>query len=94
MSLSRSIASIFAACAVVCALPAEAGPLTGQTLTGSGIGLDPSAAVVGAGTVFWAVSTAAVGLSQSYWQCAIWRAINGVGLAIVVPAVQSFIADR
>ena len=52
------------------------------------------AAVVGAGTVFWAVSTAAVGLSQSYWQCAIWRAINGVGLAIVVPAVQSFIADR
>eukprot|EP00897_Mesotaenium_endlicherianum_P007470 jgi/Mesen1/6751/ME000344S06033 len=51
------------------------------------------AAVIGAGTIFWALSTAAVGLAQSYWQCAIWRAVNGIGLAIVVPALQSFIAD-
>eukprot|EP00270_Netrium_digitus_P010480 TRINITY_DN3257_c1_g1_i1.p1 TRINITY_DN3257_c1_g1~~TRINITY_DN3257_c1_g1_i1.p1 ORF type:complete len:399 (+),score=62.68 TRINITY_DN3257_c1_g1_i1:33-1199(+) len=34
-----------------------------------------------------------VGLAQSYSQCALWRALNGVGLAVVVPAVQSFIAD-
>lgn len=51
------------------------------------------ATVVGLGTLFWALSTAAVGLAQTYWQCAFWRAVNGVGLAIVVPAMQSFVAD-
>ena len=51
------------------------------------------ARVVGFGTIFWALSTAGVGLSQTYWQCAVWRGLTGVGLAVVVPAVQSFIAD-
>ncbi|XP_042495735.1 multidrug resistance protein 2-like isoform X1 [Macadamia integrifolia] len=49
--------------------------------------------VLAMGTVCWALSTAAVGASQHFLQVAFWRAINGVGLAIVIPALQSFIAD-
>lgn len=49
--------------------------------------------VLAMGTVFWALSTAAVGASQQFRQVAFWRAVNGFGLAIVIPALQSFIAD-
>lgn len=49
--------------------------------------------IIALGTAFWALSTAAVGVSQHFWQVAFWRAINGFGLAIVIPALQSFIAD-
>ncbi|KAJ7527139.1 hypothetical protein O6H91_16G038900 [Diphasiastrum complanatum] len=49
--------------------------------------------VVGLGTLFWGCSTAAVAFSQNFSQCALFRAINGIGLAIVIPALQSFIAD-
>ncbi|GMH06471.1 hypothetical protein Nepgr_008311 [Nepenthes gracilis] len=49
--------------------------------------------VLAIGTVFWALSTAAVGASRQFAQVAFWRAVNGVGLAIVIPALQSFIAD-
>ncbi|XP_020573824.1 putative glycerol-3-phosphate transporter 3 [Phalaenopsis equestris] len=49
--------------------------------------------VLALGTAFWSLSTAAVGVSQHYQQVAFWRAINGFGLAIVIPALQSFIAD-
>lgn len=49
--------------------------------------------VLAMGTFCWALSTAAVGASQHFLQVAFWRAINGFGLAIVIPALQSFIAD-
>lgn len=49
--------------------------------------------VLAMGTFCWALSTAAVGGSQQFLQVAFWRAINGFGLAIVIPALQSFIAD-
>ncbi|KAM0952013.1 putative major facilitator superfamily, MFS transporter superfamily [Dioscorea sansibarensis] len=49
--------------------------------------------VLAMGTAFWALSTAAVGASQHFRQVAYWRALNGFGLAIVIPALQSFIAD-
>ncbi|XP_043709673.1 multidrug resistance protein 2-like [Telopea speciosissima] len=49
--------------------------------------------VLAIGTVCWALSTAGVGASQYFVQVAFWRAINGIGLAIVIPALQSFIAD-
>ncbi|XP_021757942.1 uncharacterized protein LOC110722975 [Chenopodium quinoa] len=49
--------------------------------------------ILAMGTLFWAVSTAAVGVSQQFMQVAFWRAVNGFGLAIVIPALQSFIAD-
>lgn len=49
--------------------------------------------VLAIGTLCWALSTAAVGASQQFLQVAFWRAVNGLGLAIVIPALQSFIAD-
>ncbi|XAR57871.1 hypothetical protein NMG60_11026155 [Bertholletia excelsa] len=49
--------------------------------------------VLAMGTLCWAMSTAAVGASQYFMQIAFWRAVNGFGLAIVIPALQSFIAD-
>ncbi|CAK9153096.1 unnamed protein product [Ilex paraguariensis] len=49
--------------------------------------------VLALGTLCWALSTAAVGVSQYFWQVAFLRAVNGLGLAIVIPALQSFIAD-
>ncbi|KAJ4835722.1 hypothetical protein Tsubulata_021730 [Turnera subulata] len=49
--------------------------------------------VLAMGTFCWALSTAAVGASQHFTQVACWRAVNGFGLAIVIPALQSFIAD-
>ncbi|KAK6922755.1 Major facilitator superfamily [Dillenia turbinata] len=49
--------------------------------------------VLAMGTACWALSTAAVGVSQHFLQVAFWRAINGFGLAIVIPSLQSFVAD-
>ncbi|KAA8531806.1 hypothetical protein F0562_006477 [Nyssa sinensis] len=49
--------------------------------------------VLAMGTMCWALSTAAVGASHQFMQVAFWRAVNGFGLAIVIPALQSFIAD-
>ncbi|XP_061374461.1 uncharacterized protein LOC133316698 isoform X1 [Gastrolobium bilobum] len=49
--------------------------------------------ILAMGTFCWALSTAAVGACQNFLQVAFWRAINGFGLAIVIPALQSFIAD-
>ncbi|KAI3726474.1 hypothetical protein L1987_66271 [Smallanthus sonchifolius] len=49
--------------------------------------------VLAMGTLCWAVSTGAVGGSSYFSQVAFWRAVNGFGLAIVIPALQSFIAD-
>ncbi|XP_019423463.1 PREDICTED: uncharacterized protein LOC109332839 isoform X1 [Lupinus angustifolius] len=49
--------------------------------------------ILAMGTFCWALSTAAVGVCQDFLQVAFWRAINGFGLAIVIPALQSFIAD-
>ncbi|KAG9440911.1 hypothetical protein H6P81_021076 [Aristolochia fimbriata] len=49
--------------------------------------------VLAMGTLCWALSTAAVASSQLFYQVAFWRAVNGFGLAIVIPALQSFIAD-
>ncbi|XP_020274506.1 uncharacterized protein LOC109849118 [Asparagus officinalis] len=49
--------------------------------------------VLALGTACWALSTAAVGACQQFQQVAFWRAVNGLGLALVIPALQSFIAD-
>ncbi|GAY42760.1 hypothetical protein CUMW_069370 [Citrus unshiu] len=50
-------------------------------------------AVLTIGILCWAFSTAAVGASQHFLHVGMWRAVNGFGLAIVIPALQSFIAD-
>ncbi|KAE8707080.1 BES1/BZR1-like protein 2-like [Hibiscus syriacus] len=49
--------------------------------------------VLAVSTLCWALSTAEVGGSQRFLQVALWRAVNGFGLTIVIPALQSFIAD-
>ncbi|KAK8942773.1 hypothetical protein KSP39_PZI009490 [Platanthera zijinensis] len=49
--------------------------------------------VLALGIACWAFSTAAVGISHHFQQVAFWRAVNGFGLAIVIPSLQSFIAD-
>ncbi|MED6183229.1 hypothetical protein PIB30_036016 [Stylosanthes scabra] len=49
--------------------------------------------ILAMGIFCWALSTAAVGTCRAFMQVAFWRAINGFGLAIVIPALQSFIAD-
>ncbi|KAL2633928.1 hypothetical protein R1flu_005407 [Riccia fluitans] len=49
--------------------------------------------VVAIGAFAWGVATAAVGLCTAFWQAAIVKIFNGIGLAIVVPAIQSIVAD-
>lgn len=49
--------------------------------------------VLAIGILCWSLSTGAVGASKYFMQVGFWRAVNGFGLAIVIPALQSFIAD-
>ncbi|BFI31222.1 hypothetical protein MPTK2_3g19640 [Marchantia polymorpha subsp. ruderalis] len=49
--------------------------------------------IVAAGAFCWALATASVAVSTSFWQAALARALNGVGLAIVAPAILSLVAD-
>ncbi|KAJ6843420.1 uncharacterized protein M6B38_277855 [Iris pallida] len=49
--------------------------------------------VIAAGAFLWAAATFLVAVSSSFPQVAFSRAFNGVGLALVTPAIQSLIAD-
>ncbi|XP_071731313.1 uncharacterized protein [Rutidosis leptorrhynchoides] len=49
--------------------------------------------VLAMGTLCWALSTGLLGGSQYFGQLAFWQGVNGFGLAIVIPSIQSFIAD-
>ncbi|CAL9101497.1 unnamed protein product [Musa textilis] len=49
--------------------------------------------VIALGAFLWATATFLVALSNTYLQVAISRAFNGVGLALVIPAIQSLVAD-
>ncbi|XP_073103985.1 uncharacterized protein [Elaeis guineensis] len=49
--------------------------------------------VIALGAFLWAAATFLVALSNTFLQVAISRALNGVGLALVVPAIQSLVAD-
>ncbi|CAI9282605.1 unnamed protein product [Lactuca saligna] len=49
--------------------------------------------VLAMGTLCWALSTGALGGSRYFSQLALWQIVNGFGLAIVIPSLQSFIAD-
>ncbi|KAL6867574.1 hypothetical protein ACP4OV_015598 [Aristida adscensionis] len=51
------------------------------------------ARVVAAGAILWAVATLLVGASSTFPQMAMARGFNGVGLALVVPAIYSLVAD-
>ncbi|KAM0886303.1 hypothetical protein ACQ4PT_029779 [Festuca glaucescens] len=51
------------------------------------------AGVIAVGAFLWAVATMLVGVSGTVLQMAIARGFNGVGLALVVPAMYSLVAD-
>uniref|UniRef100_A0A0D9X7R3 Major facilitator superfamily (MFS) profile domain-containing protein n=1 Tax=Leersia perrieri TaxID=77586 RepID=A0A0D9X7R3_9ORYZ len=52
------------------------------------------ARVVAVGAFLWAAATLLVALSGSFLQMAISRGLNGVGLALVLPAISSLVADH
>ncbi|KAL8127471.1 hypothetical protein AgCh_014399 [Apium graveolens] len=49
--------------------------------------------VIALGAFLWATATFLVGFSSTFLQVAISRGLNGIGLAIVLPAIQSLVAD-
>ncbi|PKA60497.1 hypothetical protein AXF42_Ash017903 [Apostasia shenzhenica] len=49
--------------------------------------------VIAVGAFLWAVATFLVAFSSTYSQIAFSRALNGIGLALVTPAIQSLVAD-
>ncbi|KAL0288857.1 UNVERIFIED_CONTAM: hypothetical protein Sangu_2638100 [Sesamum angustifolium] len=51
------------------------------------------AVVISYGAFLWAGATFLVALSSTFFQIAVSRALNGIGLAIVAPAIQSIVAD-
>lgn len=51
------------------------------------------ALVIALGALIWSIATLLVGISTTFLQVAFSRALNGIGLAIVVPAIQSIVAD-
>ncbi|KAJ4758843.1 Major facilitator superfamily protein [Rhynchospora pubera] len=49
--------------------------------------------VIALGAFLWAAATFLVAVSDTFAQVAVARALNGVGLALVTPAIQSLVAD-
>ncbi|KAG7987497.1 hypothetical protein I3843_03G137100 [Carya illinoinensis] len=49
--------------------------------------------VIALGAFLWATATFLVAISSTFFQVAVSRGLNGVGLAIVIPAIQSLVAD-
>ncbi|TMW84801.1 hypothetical protein EJD97_024359 [Solanum chilense] len=49
--------------------------------------------VIALGAFLWSAATFLVALSSTFTQVAISRGLNGIGLAIVGPAIQSLVAD-
>ncbi|GJP40943.1 hypothetical protein CLOM_g601 [Closterium sp. NIES-68] len=53
----------------------------------------PRVRVIAVGAFTWAIATLGVGVATNYYEVAAWRGLNGVGLALVIPAIQSLVAD-
>ncbi|KAG8047310.1 hypothetical protein GUJ93_ZPchr0008g13262 [Zizania palustris] len=49
--------------------------------------------VIAVGAILWAAATLLVALSGTFLQMAISRGLNGIGLALVLPAISSLVAD-
>ncbi|KAL6558849.1 hypothetical protein OROMI_019199 [Orobanche minor] len=49
--------------------------------------------VIALGAFLWAAATFLVAISSTFAEVAISRGLNGIGLAIVTPAIQSLVAD-
>ena len=51
------------------------------------------ATLIGMGCVFWGVATAGIGFASSFEAVTFWRSINGIGLGVVLPLIQSLNSD-
>ncbi|KAI6692061.1 hypothetical protein NL676_019771 [Syzygium grande] len=51
------------------------------------------ARIIALGALLWATATFLVAFSSTFLQVAISRGLNGIGLAIGIPAIQSLVAD-
>lgn len=51
------------------------------------------ASVIALGALLWSIATFFVGASSTFVEVAISRALNGIGLAMVIPAILSMVAD-
>ncbi|OMP04090.1 Major facilitator superfamily [Corchorus olitorius] len=49
--------------------------------------------VISLGAFLWAAATFLVAISTTFFQVAVSRGLNGIGLAIVIPSIQSLVAD-
>ncbi|KAJ4951989.1 hypothetical protein NE237_028821 [Protea cynaroides] len=49
--------------------------------------------LIALGSFLWAAATFLVAFSSTFFEVAISRALNGIGLAIVIPTIQSLVAD-
>ncbi|KAI3869999.1 hypothetical protein MKX03_010293 [Papaver bracteatum] len=49
--------------------------------------------VIALGAFLWAAATFLVGFSSTFFQVAVSRGLNRIGLAMVTPAIQSLVAD-
>ncbi|CAI5531540.1 unnamed protein product [Closterium sp. Naga37s-1] len=49
--------------------------------------------VIAVGAFTWAIATLGVGIATNYYEVAARQGLNGVGLALVIPAIQSLVAD-
>ncbi|KAK4584004.1 hypothetical protein RGQ29_021940 [Quercus rubra] len=49
--------------------------------------------VIALGTFLWAAATFLFAISSNFFEVAVSRGLNGIGLAIVIPAIQSLVAD-
>ncbi|KAI3870000.1 hypothetical protein MKX03_010294 [Papaver bracteatum] len=49
--------------------------------------------VIALGAFLWAAATFLVGFSSTFFQVAVSRGLNSIGLAMVTPAIQSLVAD-
>ncbi|KAF8108601.1 hypothetical protein N665_0106s0003 [Sinapis alba] len=49
--------------------------------------------VIALGALLWSAATFLVAFSSTFFQVAVSRALNGIGLALVAPAIQSLVAD-
>ncbi|XP_044470477.1 uncharacterized protein LOC123199505 isoform X2 [Mangifera indica] len=49
--------------------------------------------VLSLGAFLWAAATFLVAISNTFFQVAVSRGLNGIGLAIVIPAIRSLVAD-
>ncbi|CAL5323863.1 unnamed protein product [Camellia sinensis] len=49
--------------------------------------------IIALGAFLWAAATFLVAISSTFFEVAVWRGLNGIGLAIVTPAILSLVAD-